>query len=134
VDKRIIRSRSGHTITLDDTDGGGKISIVDKTGKNSIDIDSQKNALAVKAKDKIEINTEGGHKILVDGSAGQDKIEIVDKTGSNSVKINSMQNSITIESAMQLKLKAKTVEIEGTMTTVKGTGVLTLQGGVVKIN
>ena len=62
------------------------------------------------------------------------KIEIVDKSGNNSVKINSMQNSITIESAMQLKLKAQTVEIEGAMTTIKGTGVLTIQGGVVKIN
>ena len=132
VEKRIIRSRSGHTITLDDTDGGGKISIVDKTEKNSFEIDSQKNSVTIKAKDKIEIQTQEGHKVLLDGPAG--KIEVVDKTGKNSVKINSMQNSIDVESAMQIKIKAQTVEIEGTMTTIKGTAALTLQGGVVKIN
>ncbi len=132
VEKRIIRSRSGHTITFDDADAGGKISIVDKTEKNYIEIDSQKNSLTIKAQNKTEILTKGGHKILVDDSAG--KIEIVDKTGSNFIKIDSMQNSISIESAMQLKLKAQTIEIEGTMTTIKGTGVLTIQGGVVKIN
>jgi phage protein D len=150
VQKRILRSRSGHTITLDDADGAEKISIVDKTEKNSIELDSKQNSLTAKAQDKIEISTQGGHKIVVDGSAGKDVIEIVDKNGSNSVKINSMQNSISIESGMQLKLKAQTVEIEAganmnikagaamniecAMTTMKGPGVLTLQGGVVKIN
>jgi len=132
VEKRIIRSRSGHTITLDDTDGGGKISIVDKTEKNSFEIDSQKNSVTIKAKDKIEIQTQDGHKVLLDSPAG--KLEVVDKTGKNSVKINSMQNSINVESAMQIKIKAQTVEIEGTTTTIKGTAALTLQGGVVKIN
>lgn len=150
VERRIIRSRSGHTITLDDTDGGEKISIIDKTEKNSLDIDSKNNSVTIKAQDMIEISTQGGHKIIVDGSAGKDKIEVIDKSGNNSVKIDSMQNSISIESAMQLKLKAQSIEIEAgasmniksglTMnlecasTTVKGTGMLTLQGGLVKIN
>ena len=79
VEKRIIRSRSGHTITFDDTDGGGKVSIVDKTGKNFIDIDSQKNTLTIKAEDKTEISTGAGHKIILDSSG----IEVVDKTGNN---------------------------------------------------
>jgi phage protein D/phage baseplate assembly protein gpV len=132
VEKRIIRSRSGHTITLDDTDGGGKISIVDKTGNNSFEIDSQQNSLTIKAQNQIQVQTQSGHKILLDDPGG--KIEVVDKTGSNSIKVNSMQNSINVESAMQLKIKAQNVEIEGTMTTIKGTATLTLQGGVVRIN
>lgn len=133
VDKRIIRSRSGHVITLDDTDGGGKISIVDNTGKNSIEIDSQKNSLTIGTDDKVDLHTKSGHKILLDDMGG--KIEIVDKTGSNSIKINSMQNSITVESAMQLKIKSQMVEIEaGANMTIKSTGILTIQGAIVKIN
>ena len=147
VEKRIIRSRSGHTITFDDTDGGGKISIVDKTDKNSIEIDSQKNSVTIKAQDKIEIQTESGHKILLDDPAG--KIEVVDKSGKNSVKIDSMQNSISVESATQLKLKAQMIEIEaganmtikskmmtieGATSTLKSTGPLTIEGKPVKIN
>jgi phage protein D len=142
VEKRVIRSRSGHTILLDDTDGGEKISIIDKTKKNSLEIDSKSNSVSIK--------TQGGHQIVLDGSTGQEKIDVIDKTGKNSVKIDSMQNSISIESAMQLKLKAQTIEIDAgasmkikagaamnlecAMTTVKGTGVLTLEGGLVKIN
>ena len=148
VEKRIIRSRSGHTITLDDSDNGSKISIVDKTGKNSMEIDSQKNSFTIKAKDKAEVKTEGGHKILLDDTGG--KIEVVDKTGSNSIKIDSMQNSISIESATQLKLKAQMIQIEaganlnikstgmmnieGANTTMKGTAMVIIQGGLVKIN
>jgi uncharacterized protein involved in type VI secretion and phage assembly len=148
VEKRIIRSRSGHTITFDDTDGGEKVSIVDKTGKNSIEVDSQKNSVTIGAQDKTEINTMSGHKILLDDKAG--KVEVVDKTGKNFIKIDSAQNSISIESAMQLKLKAQMIEIEaGTnmkikagammdiespMTTMKADGILTIQGKPVKIN
>ena len=132
VEKRIIRSRSGHTITLDDTDGGGKISIVDKTGKNAINIDSQKNSIAIQADNKMEIIAKDGNKVVIDGTAS--KIEITDKSGSNSVKIDGMQNAITVESAMQLKIKSQMIEIEGTQTTIKGNAMLTLQGGIVKIN
>lgn len=148
VDKRIIRSRTGHTITLDDTDGGGKVSLVDQTGKNLLEIDSAQNTVAIKTDDKAEIETKSGHKVILDDSGG--KIDIIDKSGSNSVKIDSNQNSISIESAMKLTLKAATIEIEAqnqmniksaaqmniqsSMTTVKGDATLTLQGGMVKIN
>jgi phage protein D/phage baseplate assembly protein gpV len=143
VNKRIIRSRSGHTITLDDTDGKEKISIIDKTKKNSIEIDSSNNLLSGKADKKIEIQTTGGRKILIDD---QGKIEIID--GQSSIKMDA-NSGIEIQGGMKLTLKAQTIELEGTqlnlkgqaavnlesaMTTVKGSGVLTLQGGLVKIN
>ena len=148
VDKRIIRSRTGHTITLDDTDGGGKVSIVDQTGNNLLEIDSANKTITTKSDDKVEIQTKSGHKVTLDDSGG--KIDIVDKSGKNSVKIDSNQSSISIESAMKLTLKAATITIEaqsqldlkstgmmnveGTNTTMKGNAMLTLQGGLVKIN
>ena len=139
VDKRVIKSRSGHTITLDDTDGGEKVSIVDKTNNNAIRIDSKTNSITVEAKDKTEIHTLSGHKVVLNDTAGS--IQIVDKSGSNSIVIDSMQNSITIKSALQLsiestqlKIKATQLDIEGTMTTIKGDAMMTVQGGLVKIN
>ncbi len=106
---RKIKSRSGHEIIFNDDD----------TAK----------------KEKIEIHTKAGHKIVLDDSAGQEKIEIIDKTGSNKMTIDSVQNSINIESAMQLKIKANMVEIEGTTSlTLKSNAVLTIQGLPVKIN
>jgi len=106
---RKIRSRSGHEIVFNDDD-------------------------SVK-KEKIEIHTKAGHRIVLDDSAGGEKIEVVDKTGSNRIVIDSVKNSIGIECGMQLKIKAQTVEIEGTASlTLKSNAILTIQGMPVKIN
>jgi uncharacterized protein involved in type VI secretion and phage assembly len=103
---RKIKSRSGHEIIFDDEE----------------------------KKEKIEIRTKAGHTIVLDDSAGKEKIEIKDKKG-NKIAIDSAQNSINIESAMQLKIKANVVEIEGTTSlTLKSNAALTIQGLPVKIN
>jgi len=44
---RMITSRSGHVIKLNDEDGKETVEIVDKSGKNSIVIDTAKNTLTV---------------------------------------------------------------------------------------
>lgn len=44
---RLIKSRSGHIIKLDDTDGSEKIEVIDKTGKNSVVIDSKENTITI---------------------------------------------------------------------------------------
>ncbi|BAY29277.1 Rhs element Vgr protein [Nostoc carneum NIES-2107] len=66
--KRLIKSRSGHQIILDDTQDAEKIIIQDATGKNEIVIDSKNNAmmlkvekdLTIEAKGKISLKTSGG--------------------------------------------------------------------------
>ncbi len=106
---RKIRSRSGHEIIFND----------DNTAM----------------KEKIVIHTKAGHTIVMDDSSGQEKIEIEDKTKSNKVTIDSVQNAISIESAMQLNIKSTKVEIEGSGSlTLKSSGILTIEGSIVKIN
>src|SRR5262249_22667121 len=46
-EKLLIKSRSQHLFILDDTAGKEKIQIIDKTGKNSIVIDSSSNKMTV---------------------------------------------------------------------------------------
>jgi phage protein D len=55
VQKRLIRSRLGHTITLDDSEGGGGITIEDKNG-NKVVLDSGANSLTIKAEGSITID------------------------------------------------------------------------------
>jgi len=106
---RKIKSRSGHEIIFDDN--------------------------SEEKKEKVEIHTNAGHKVVLDDSAGREKIEIIDKTGSNKIVIDSVENSVNIESALQLKIKANIVEIEGTSAlTLKSGAILTIQGLPVKIN
>ena len=56
---RIIKSRAGHQILLNDEDGKETIEITDMTGKNQIIIDSSKNTLTVKVDKDITIEAKG---------------------------------------------------------------------------
>jgi uncharacterized protein involved in type VI secretion and phage assembly len=57
--RRTIKSRSGHTVCLDDTDGAEQIVIVDKTGKNRVVIDSSQNSLTLEAFGDITVKATG---------------------------------------------------------------------------
>jgi uncharacterized protein involved in type VI secretion and phage assembly len=57
---RIIKSRSGHIIRLDDTDGSEKIEIIDKSEKNSIVIDTSANTITIAADADITIQSSSG--------------------------------------------------------------------------
>lgn len=57
---RMIRSRSGHIVSLDDTDGSEKIAVTDKTGKNSIVWDSATNTITISADKDIMLKAPSG--------------------------------------------------------------------------
>ncbi len=117
VEKRIIRSRSGHTITLDDTEGSGKISIVDETGKNSIEIDSASNSVSIKTQGDIQLEASG--KVTIKGN----DIEI---EASNAAKIKGM--NLDLEATAQAKLKG------GSGTSVEASGSVDVKGAVINLN
>jgi uncharacterized protein involved in type VI secretion and phage assembly len=62
---RMIKSRSGHVIKIDDTDGNEKIEIVDKTEKNIITIDTKDNKISILSDRDIEMSAPNG-KIAID--------------------------------------------------------------------
>ena len=71
--KRIIKSRSGHQIILDDTENNEQIIIRDKTGKNEIIIDSKNNAIMVRVEKDMVVEVKG--KISINNSSGEVVIE-----------------------------------------------------------
>ncbi len=103
VNKRLIRSRNGHTIVLDDGDDGG-ISIIDSTGNNRIVIATRGNGLEITAAGDIKI--EAGGKIEI--SAGTELsleagTEFSAKGGTNA----------GVEAGTQLELKGMTARLQG---------------------
>jgi uncharacterized protein involved in type VI secretion and phage assembly len=140
--KRTLKSRSGHMITLDDTQDREQIVIRDKTGKNEIVFDSKDNALTIKAEGDLTI--EAGGKLILKSNADlaletQAKASlktqadlVVEATGKASVK---SKTNLTLEGTAKSELKGAQVSVNGSaQTEVKGGAVVQVQGGLVKIN
>jgi uncharacterized protein involved in type VI secretion and phage assembly len=71
--QRMIKSRSGHMIVLDDTEGKEQIIIQDKTGRNKIVINSKDNKMDIKVEKDLTIETKG--KIILKSSNDDISIE-----------------------------------------------------------
>jgi uncharacterized protein involved in type VI secretion and phage assembly len=92
--RRVIHSRSGHLIRLDDKDGDEKIEIIDKTGSNSITIKSSDNSITITCNGKLSIQAKQGIEIISDAD----------------IKIKA-QATIDIEAGAPMTLKGAMVNI-----------------------
>lgn len=142
VNQRIIRSRSGHLIILDDTDGKEQITIQDKTEKNSIVINSKDKSMTIKAEGDLIF--EAGGKVTM-SSKGDFSVESKAQTkisSQSALSVESKQKATIKSGAGELalqpsstSLKGATVEVNGSAKTdVKGGAMVQIQGGIVKIN
>lgn len=124
VTKRIIKSRSGHVITLNDMPGKEGISIVDKTMLNKLEIDSIKNQLSISTLGDVVIdclNFKVNAKVLMmlEGA----KVD---------VKAKALLN---LESNGLVKIKSATMlKVEGAVIDIKANTMLKLGGLLVNIN
>jgi uncharacterized protein involved in type VI secretion and phage assembly len=108
---RFIKSRSGHIVRLDDSDGKEKIEVIDKSGKNTIVIDVSTNTITITAEGPIELKAK--QDITLESSGGNVSI-----TGNN------------------VEIKAKgNAKIEATGNSdLKATGQMNIKGAMVNIN
>lgn len=99
---RIIKSRSGHVIRLDDTDGQEKIEILDKSENNKIIIDTKEKKISLKSDKDIEISAPNG----------KVKIEAMDieAKSSASTKIEA-SSTMDLKASATATLKGATVNI-----------------------
>ncbi|MCD4797491.1 MAG: phage baseplate assembly protein V [Methanosarcinales archaeon] len=99
---RMIRSRSGHVITLDDSDGSEQIKIMDKTQKNMIIIDAKNNTISIKSDKDIELSAPNG-KVTIEA------MDIVTKsTASTKIEATS---SVDVKASGNLNIKGAMVNI-----------------------
>jgi uncharacterized protein involved in type VI secretion and phage assembly len=92
---RFFKSRSGHLIKLDDTDGAEKIELVDKDGKHTVAVDSGANS--------IRVVSDSGD-VTVTADAGS--VTVTAKT----VQIDASQQ-MTLSAGGKLTIRGATVEI-----------------------
>jgi len=152
---KMIKSRAGHTISLDDSKNAEKFILKDSAGKRLVTFD-------VKAKSLTIENTEAGDIVIKskgDVKISSDKnLELSGKSGvkitSSSGDINLEGKNVNIKSKMAMKLEGKsaftaksnaamtltantamkikgsaTCKLEGAKVDVKGSGAATVDGG-----
>jgi uncharacterized protein involved in type VI secretion and phage assembly len=61
---KMIKTRSGHTIKIDDTEGKEKIEIIDNSKENKICIDSSKKKISIECGGDIELSASKGKVII----------------------------------------------------------------------
>ncbi|MBC2697006.1 MAG: phage tail protein [ANME-2 cluster archaeon] len=99
---RVIRSRSGHVITLDDSDGSEQIKIMDKTEKNMIIIDTKNNTISIKSDKDIELSAPNG-KVTIEAMDIETK-----STASTKIEATS---SVDVKASGNLNIKGAMVNI-----------------------
>lgn len=99
---RVIQSRSGHVIKLNDEEGKETIEIVDKTGKNSIVIDTAKNTLTITTDKDIALAAPKG-KITLDA-------QNIELKSSADTKIEASAG-MDVKASSTLNIKGATVNI-----------------------
>lgn len=107
-DKRVIKSRKGHSVEFDDN----------------------------KSEAKVKIETEAGHKIVMNDKSGSEKITIEDKSGSNTITMDSAKGEISISGDKKISLSAKKVNISAdSEVSISSKGKVTAEGkGKVKVD
>jgi Rhs element Vgr protein len=146
-DKKCIRTRSGHTIELDDTDGEEKIKIYDNEGsiitfdtaEKSLSIVSAENIdisaknISISAEENITIGAKGDIDIAAEGNlTPQAKGNVaIQSTGDTTVKSS---GAVTLEATTDAMLKGQNVTAEGQMNAdVKGGMQTTVAGTMTQV-
>jgi len=114
--RRMVKTRVGHTILIDDTPSPGGITIIDKTGNNKIVINTQENTISVEAQSDIKVKSTTG-KVTVDAMGD---ITLHSSTGNISIKAD--VGKVSME-GLQAEVKGTAgvnVTADAGMTSVKG--------------
>ncbi len=119
-DRRLIRSRSGHEILLDDTDGAERVAIVSRSGL-AVTLDD--------GEERIEISDPGGNRLVLDSRAA---VISVESAGDLELKAS---GDLKLEATnVSLKASAEASVEGGAAAELQSGGALTINGALVRIN
>lgn len=102
-DRRVIRSRSGHTIRLDDSPDGEKLEIIGSSGTEKITIDTATNTITVSADGDLVLESQNG-KLILKGKTG---VEVTSEAG---VKVEAAGN-VDLKSDAQVNVKGSAINL-----------------------
>lgn len=124
VNERVIRSRTGHVITLNDSDNAPSITIVDNTGKNKVFLDSKNN--------KLTVHLEGD--MLFEAPQGDVSIKgkTINVEATNALKVKGQTVDTQADTSMNVKAGTD-MKISGTNTELSGSAGAKLKGATTDV-
>ncbi|MCP4119849.1 MAG: phage tail protein [Desulfobacteraceae bacterium] len=99
---RTIKSRSGHVLRFNDTSGNETIEIIDKSGKNSIIVDTANNSITIEAHSDITVRSSTG-KLTLEANG----IEMKSQAGISAQAAQSMD----LQANAQVTVKGATIHL-----------------------
>ncbi len=142
VNKRVIQTRAGHKLVLDDSESAPGIELVTKSGKLKVSLDDKatvfklesgkdvivdaKGNITIKSVGNVEVTATGDLKLSGNNVNVEAKMDLVLKGGMN-VKVDGGMNT-EIKGGMNAKLTG------GAGTEVSSGAITTVKGALVKIN
>ena len=126
VQRRLLRTTSGHEIVLDDSDDSPCISITDNTGKQIIRIDSNTNNIEIKADGDLSMDVRGN---IIMKAGGNIQMEAT-------MDIKASSQNLGVETKTNIDMNATgavSVKCNGPMTT-DTKGPYNLHGATVSVN
>jgi len=112
----------GDTPPAQNSDGANNIRMIQSRSGHKIVFDDSDDSGA----EKLELLSASGHRVTLDDATGAGKITIEDNGGGR-IEFDAVAQKISIRTNLE-------VTMEATNITINASGVLTLQGGVVRIN
>lgn len=107
---RTIVSRSGLSITLDDTDSASKITISDKDQKNLISLDVASGTITINAASKLSITAPDGIELKTDAAFKLTANE-VDITGNSKMALSAGSGNMTLD-GMSVNINKGALEVK----------------------
>jgi phage protein D/phage baseplate assembly protein gpV len=132
-EKISVKSKSGHEIIMDDKSGSESVTIKDKTGSNSMVIKSSDNSMAIKV--------QGDFSVTATGKITLKSTQDMTLESTANAKLKGIQ--LALEGTAQAEMKAPTATVNGSAmteiksgatTVVKGGAMVQVQGALVTIN
>ena len=122
----VIQSKSGHNITLNDKSGSEQVVLVDKTGKNKFTVDSAKNSLTIEIEGDVSVTAKGKTTFSSMGDITLDTKGKLTMKAAQDVALEGLNVKVTAQASAEVGSNAQT--------SVKSSGVTEVKGSLVKIN
>ena len=144
--KKLIKTKEGHTILLDETkdkekveittkknidilldDKNNKISIKDQKGENTVEIDGKGGQIKISAKKKISLSANGAEILVLDGTGKKASL----KTGT--IELNGSQKMDIQGASTNVQGNAMSISAKGNCT-VESKAMMQVKGSMLKLN